>query len=50
MSISLDSDKARRFVGPDMGPNCLPIITKTCPCNIQRFFAAIKMIFLNENF
>ena len=23
MSNSLDPDKARRFVGPDLGPNCL---------------------------
>ena len=23
MSNSLDSDQARRFVGPDLGPNCL---------------------------
>ena len=24
MSKSLDPDQARRFVGPDLGPNCLP--------------------------
>ena len=24
MSNSLDPDQARRFVGPDHGPNCLP--------------------------
>ena len=24
MSNSLDLDQARRFVGPDQGPNCLP--------------------------
>ena len=24
MSNSLDSDQARRIVGPDLGPNCLP--------------------------
>ena len=24
MSISLDPDQARPFVGPDLGPNCLP--------------------------
>ena len=24
MSNSLDPDQARRFVGPDLGPNCLP--------------------------
>ena len=23
VSISLDPDQARRFVGPDLGPNCL---------------------------
>ena len=23
MSNSLDPDQARRFVGPDLGPNCL---------------------------
>ena len=24
MSNSLDSDQAQQFVGPDLGPNCLP--------------------------
>ena len=24
MSNSLDPDQARRIVGPDLGPNCLP--------------------------
>ena len=24
MTNSLDPDQARRFVGPDLGPNCLP--------------------------
>ena len=24
MTNSLDSDQARRIVGPDLGPNCLP--------------------------
>ena len=24
MSNILDPDQARRFVGPDLGPNCLP--------------------------
>ena len=24
MSNSLDPDQARQFVGPDLGPNCLP--------------------------
>ena len=24
MSNSLDPDQAQRFVGPDLGPNCLP--------------------------
>ena len=24
MSNTLDPDQARRFVGPDLGPNCLP--------------------------
>ena len=24
MSNNLDHDQARRFVGPDLGPNCLP--------------------------
>ena len=24
MSNSLDPDQARRFVGPELGPNCLP--------------------------
>ena len=24
MSNSFDPDQARRFVGPDLGPNCLP--------------------------
>ena len=24
MANSLDPDQARRFVGPDLGPNCLP--------------------------
>ena len=24
MSNSLDPDQARRFIGPDLGPNCLP--------------------------
>ena len=24
MSNRLDPDQARRFVGPDLGPNCLP--------------------------
>ena len=24
MSNSLDPDQARRFVGPDIGPHCLP--------------------------
>ena len=24
MSKSLDPDQARRFVGPDLSPNCLP--------------------------
>ena len=27
MSNSLDPDQARRFVGPDLGPNCLPRLT-----------------------
>ena len=27
MSNSLDLDQARRFVGPDLGPNCLPRLT-----------------------
>ena len=26
MSNSLDPDQARRFVGPDLGPNCLPML------------------------
>ena len=24
MLYSLDPDQARRFIGPDLGPNCLP--------------------------
>ena len=27
MSNSLDSDQARRNVGPDLGPNCLQIFS-----------------------
>ena len=27
MSNSLDPDQARRFVGPDLGPNCLPSLS-----------------------
>ena len=27
VSNSLDSDQARRFVGPDLGPNCLQILS-----------------------
>ena len=27
MSNSLDPDQARQFVGPDLGPNCLPRLT-----------------------
>ena len=27
MSISLDPDQARHFVGPDLGPNCLQILS-----------------------
>ena len=27
MSNSLDPDQARRFVGPDLGPNCLPMLS-----------------------
>ena len=28
MSNSLDPDQGRCFVGPDLGPNCLPIISR----------------------
>ena len=28
MSNSLDPDQARRFVGPDLGPNCLPKLSE----------------------
>ena len=24
LSNSLDSDQAQQFIGPDLGPNCLP--------------------------
>ena len=27
MSISLDPDQARRSVGPDLGPNCLKMLS-----------------------
>ena len=27
VSNSLDPDQARRFVGPDLGPNCLQILS-----------------------
>ena len=27
MSNSLDPDQARRFVGPDLGSNCLPMLS-----------------------
>ena len=27
MSNSLDPDQARRFVGPDLGPNCLQMLS-----------------------
>ena len=27
MSNSLDPDQARRLVGPDLGPNCLPMLS-----------------------
>ena len=27
VSNSLDPDEARRFVGPDLGPNCLPMFS-----------------------
>ena len=27
MSNSLDPDQAQRFVGPDLGPNCLPSLS-----------------------
>ena len=27
MANSLDPDLARQFVGPDLGPNCLPRLT-----------------------
>ena len=27
MSNSLDPDQARQFVGPDLGPNCLPSLS-----------------------
>ena len=27
MSNSLDPDQARRIVGPDLGPNCLPKVS-----------------------
>ena len=28
MSNSLDPDQARQIVGPDLGPNCLPMLSE----------------------
>ena len=39
MSNSLDPDQARRFVGPDLGPNCLPRLSAD-DTDRQRFKAA----------
>ena len=36
MSNRLDPDQVRRFVGPYMGPNCLPKLTADDPCGNQR--------------
>ena len=32
VSNSLDPDQARRFVGPDLGPNCLPKLSAEHTC------------------
>ena len=32
VSISLAPDQARRLVGPDLGPNCLPMLLEDDTC------------------
>ena len=56
MSNSLDPDQARRFVGPDLGPNCLPRLTAdvTGRQRVKPFKTPFTVKFLNfrtpENF
>ena len=50
MSNSLDPDQARRFVGPDLGPNCLPRLSAD-DTGRQRvkwnfFFVFLKLYFV----
>ena len=44
VSISLDSDQDRHFVGPDLGPNCLgnQQMTKV-PVSIERVTAVVRL-------
>ena len=45
MSNSLDPDQARRFVGPDLGPNCLPRLSAddTVRQRLQQYFVCMKI-------
>ena len=43
MSKSLDPDQARRIVGPDQGPNCLPRLSAD-DTGRQRVKQAIRML------
>ena len=47
MSNSLDPDQARRFVGPDLGPNCLPRLSAD-DTGRQRVKATALIIFSAE--
>ena len=49
MSNSLDPDKARQFVGPGLGPNCLPRLSadntsrqRVNPGKFQRAITPVK--------
>ena len=42
MSKSLDPDQARHFVGPDLGPNCLQILS-TDDTSRQRVSAGVVL-------
>ena len=48
MSISMDPDQARHFVGPDLGPNCLQrykllVITPTGLCSVSSWKLKVQI-------
>ena len=49
MSNSLDPDQARRIVGPDLGPNCLPRLSAD-DTGRQRVKLVYEMTFILQCF